>query len=75
MYPGVAQLGARLTGGQEAVSSSLATRTTTTSLKAWRYRVEPLVFGKLVSAFVNEQIVGTVNCEFIAGHLNRCPVF
>ena len=26
-YPGVAQLGARLTGGQEAVSSSLATRT------------------------------------------------
>ena len=25
--PGVAQLGARLTGGQEAVSSSLATRT------------------------------------------------
>ena len=27
MNPGVAQLGARLTGGQEAVSSSLATRT------------------------------------------------
>ena len=26
-YPGVAQLVARLTGGQEAVSSSLATRT------------------------------------------------
>ena len=26
-HPGVAQLGARLTGGQEAVSSSLATRT------------------------------------------------
>ena len=28
MFPGVAQLVARLTGGQEAVSSSLATRTT-----------------------------------------------
>ena len=27
MHPGVAQLVARLTGGQEAVSSSLATRT------------------------------------------------
>ncbi len=32
-YPGVAQLVARLTGGQEAVSSSLATRTTIKSSK------------------------------------------
>ena len=31
--PGVAQLGARLTGGQEAVSSSLATRTKGKSFK------------------------------------------
>ena len=36
--PGVAQLGARLTGGQEAVSSSLATRTI-----KWK-KLETLVF-------------------------------
>ena len=33
VYPGVAQLVARLTGGQEAVSSSLATRTIRVLLK------------------------------------------
>ena len=33
VYPGVAQLVARLTGGQEAVSSSLATRTIVKDLK------------------------------------------
>lgn len=50
-YPGVAQLVARLTGGQEAVSSSLATRT---SKKPWNdvdtlfqgfllFRIAPIV--------------------------------
>ena len=42
--PGVAQLGARLTGGQEAVSSSLATRTI-----KWK-KLETLVFSGFFSA-------------------------
>lgn len=37
-YPGVAQLVARLTGGQEAVSSSLATRTSGKCRKQVAYR-------------------------------------
>ena len=37
--PGVAQLGARLTGGQEAVSSSLATRTMQSVLIGSEYPV------------------------------------
>lgn len=37
-YPGVAQLVARLTGGQEAVSSSLATRTSREPRHAIRVR-------------------------------------
>ena len=41
--PGVAQLVARLTGGQEAVSSSLATRTRK-SLYAFAYRLFVFLF-------------------------------
>ena len=39
VYPGVAQLVARLTGGQEAVSSSLATRTMQSVLIGSEYPV------------------------------------
>ena len=38
-HPGVAQLVARLTGGQEAVSSSLATRTNEKSCNHNGYRI------------------------------------
>ena len=42
--PGVAQLGARLTGGQEAVSSSLATRTMKNRLESLIYKDFGAVF-------------------------------
>ena len=48
-YPGVAQLVARLTGGQEAASSSLVTRTTA-SRTSYRSRRHFFLFVKMASA-------------------------
>ena len=42
-HPGVAQLVARLTGGQEAVSSSLATRTNGVSFGVLRFFIFQIV--------------------------------
>ena len=59
--PGVAQLVARLTGGQEAVSSSLATRTRT---KNERTASDSLFLSCLMRFFLSFKIDCKTGCKF-----------
>ena len=73
-YPGVAQLVARLTGGQEAVSSSLATRTMRSVLIGSEYPVMDtphFLCSKIGHAFFAEQapFFDTKELDLVPGEL------